>query len=125
MTHDMHVSFSVQHLYQWEAPDGNQFLMDPLASATSGGSLGAAGYPGVGGGVGAPGLDPGAPPWQPVHSSRLGVGDQLYALGGYDGGGQLSTVCLIIDCNRRPRPRIAVSLVTESLWHPNSSGSRF
>lgn len=24
-----------QHLYQWEAPDGNQFLMDPLVSAPS------------------------------------------------------------------------------------------
>ena len=30
----------------------------------------------------------GAPPWQPGHPNRLG--DQLYALGGYDGGGQLS-----------------------------------
>ena len=28
--------------------------------------------------------------WQPGHPHRLG--DQLYALGGYDGGGQLSTV---------------------------------
>ena len=24
----------LQHMYQWEAPDGNQFLMDPLVSAT-------------------------------------------------------------------------------------------
>jgi hypothetical protein len=82
---------SMQHMYHWEAPDGNQFIMDPLAAATSTpGAMGGGAYAGGVGGVGAPGLDPGAPPWQPGHPHRLG--DQLYALGGYDGGGQLSTV---------------------------------
>jgi len=81
---------SMQHMYHWEAPDGNQFIMDPLAAATAGagGAMQGGGYPGVS--VGTAGLDPGAPPWQPGHAHRLG--DQLYALGGYDGGGQLSTV---------------------------------
>jgi hypothetical protein len=76
---------SMQHMYHWEAPDGNQFIMDPLAAAGGGGGSGGAGGGGVGSGLGADG-----PQWQP--GPHRGLGDQLYALGGYDGGGQLSTV---------------------------------
>jgi hypothetical protein len=84
---------SMQHMYHWEAPDGNQFIMDPLAAASSGppAGLASATYAAVASGVGAPALDHAPPPWQPGHAHHR-LGDQLYALGGYDGGGQLSTV---------------------------------
>ena len=30
---------SMQHMYHWEAPDGNQFLMDPIAAAGAAGPV--------------------------------------------------------------------------------------